>query len=191
MKIPIKLEKKSIENAIKTIEKVKNQLKTDVINDFLLESCKWVKIKANEYLETSGVGAKVIREIQLGWNISIEDNVAKLINISDKSVYVEFGVGIIGRENSHPLSEKSHYQYDIDTIYKNKNTRSWTFGETGGEEYVDLNKNYYEAYDFGDGVLTIVTRGQPATMYAYNALIDFKMYGAKNVWKNIKAKYWG
>lgn len=190
MKISFGLDVKSINKAVKTLEKAKTDLQGQVIADLLNGCCRWLIRRANELLALSDIGEAIKADIQSAWEISIMGNVAVLTNQSDKSAYVEFGVGIVGAENEHPNAWNASYWYDLPTEYKDAQG-GWAF-RIDEERELDLPQEallYKDDND--DDTISIYTRGTKGAMYAYNALVDLKDYGAKEVWKNIKVKYWG
>ena len=39
--------------------------------------------------------------------------------------------------------------------------------------------------------MTVKTRGSKGLMYAYNAVVDLQVKGAREIWEKIKTAYWG
>ena len=82
------------------------------------------------------------------------------------------------------------YWYDLPTEYKNEQG-GWHFS-VDDESILDLPKSAIITQDDNyDGGISIYTKGTKGAMYAYQALVDLKDYGAKQVWEQVKQKYWG
>lgn len=190
MKIEFGFDVKSINKAVKTLEKAKKDLQDKLVVDLLNGCCEWLIRRANENLEQVSIGGEIKSEIQANWQTSIIGNIAKITNIYDKAVYVEFGVGIVGAKNEHPNANKTSYWYDLPTEYKNAEG-GWHF-DVDDEAVLDLPKTAIITQDDNDdGSISIYTLGTQGALYAYNALVDLHDYGAKEVWEQVKLKYWG
>ena len=198
MRINIDLSKKSIENAIKQIKTVQKKVQKDLPRVYL-EKCVNEIIKlANENLMATNIGSRVQSLIQSSWQISpVVGNKITLSNTAqfeagkNLAVFVEFGVGIVGQENSHELAKEANYQYNVPSSSKKSNGQ-WSFGTADNESYMNLERGYYETYNFGDGVLTIVTKGSPATLFLYKAWKTFETTGLyKTLWEQAKAEVIG
>ena len=70
--------------------------------EFLNECADYLLERAKFHLSNSGVGSNVIADIQSHWQTVQDGNSIVIINDSDKAVFVEFGVGIVGQANPHP-----------------------------------------------------------------------------------------
>lgn len=189
MKIKFGFDVKSIDKAVKTLRKAKTDLQGQVIADLLNGCCEWLIRRANELLDLTDIGSAIKSDIQSAWQISIMGNVAVLTNQSDKSAYVEFGVGIVGAKNEHPNAWNASYWYDLPTEYKDEQG-GWGF-RIDDERELDLPQEallYKDDND--DGTVSIYTQGTKGAMYSYNALVDLHDYGAQQVWEQIKRKYW-
>lgn len=193
MKIKAGLNSKSIGKMIDNLKNCEYQLRREMVFDFLRECCKWFIERANKHLDRSDVGANVIKDIQNGWTWAIGEKSATIINTSDKAVFVEFGVGFVGKSIPHPEVPVG-YDYDIPTQSKFVNRRGeryWIY-TTDDEENVDMHKGYLSKYDrFGQ--LWIITKGSWGDMYAYNTLVDLQMEKKvmSGLWQKVKEKYWG
>lgn len=192
MKIKIKLGEKSISSAIKQLQTAKNQLETIMIKDFLMTCCSWIYEYANRYVELSSIGENVKSNITTGWQepeIRQESNrmIATLRNTDDQAVYVEFGVGIVGKQNSHERvdSGEVNYQYNIGSKI-DRTTNQWIFNVSSDSD-IDIQAEYIDNRTTN----TVKTQGSPAVMYAYNACVDLEAIGFKTIWQQIKKKYWG
>lgn len=198
MRINIDLSKKSIENAIKQIKAVQKKVQKDLPRVYLEKCVAKIIELANQNLMATNIGSKVKSIIQSQWKISpvvgnkiTLSNTAQLESGKNLAVFVEFGVGIVGQENSHELAKEANYQYNVPSSSKKENGQ-WSFGTADGESYMNLEREYYETYDFGDGVLTIVTKGSPATLFLYKAWKTFETSGLyKTLWEQAKAEVIG
>lgn len=181
MKINIGYDTKSIDKALKKIEEYQKRLKS-IIPTFFQQCADKIISIANEKLNTVGLPYGVVAEIKNGWQPikKIDKNTYVLENTSDKSVYIEFGVGQVGAENPHKLSGEQGYQYNMPSKHKWSNPYS---GETQwyisfrSKADIDLAETYYEPLTEPKYTTRsreyIRTSGQPATMYAFNAVQDF------------------
>lgn len=191
MKISFGFDVKSINKAVKSLEKAKKDLQGQVITDLLNGCCRWLISRANWHLDNDvEIGSAIKADIQSAWQISVTNNVAILTNQSDKSAYVEFGVGIVGAENEHPNADKTSWWYDLPTEYKDQQG-GWNFRIDDTAELDLPQEALLFEDDNDDGTISIYTMGTKGAMYAFNALEDLRNGGAKEVWKNIKVKYWG
>ncbi len=198
MKIKIALNSASINNAIKQIEKVKKLYSEQMVPDLLKSCAEWLKNRANELLALSDIGSNVKTEIMSSWNIIENGKTVSLINTSEKAVFVEFGVGIVGQEKPHKNASKTSYKYNLPSPAKDDNG-TWHF-YTNVED-LDLpdsalvdNSHFFQPKTRKDGSVYrnrvyVETRGAVGVMYAYNALVNLHDYGVNEVWKEIKKKY--
>lgn len=201
MKLKIALNQKSIKNAINTLKTVKKQLQGEMLDEFYKRCYDYFVSHANYYLLSSGIGDLVIAEIQSSWkyvptmhldiignNISTYKGGVKFINTAEKSVYVEFGVGVVGEENEHPNANNTNYKYNIPSDSKDIDN-SWMFKSF--EEELDIpQKAIVGSKEMADGRLKVWTYGTQGCFYAFNALEDLRKE-VPNIWKEIKIKYWG
>ena len=72
------------------------------------------------------------------------------------AMFVEFGTGIIGKENPHPLKDKVGYEYDAN----HHGHRGWWYPAPWGTNQAD------------DGAMLAWTEGMPARPFMYNTLQD-------------------
>lgn len=191
--INISLDEKSIDEAIKELEKAKQQLQTQMLADFRKALCEWIVERANRWLDRSTIGADVIADIESHWEYptNYADNVVTIKNTSDKAVFVEFGVGRVGQSSPHFLAGEQGYEYGIGTKI-NQATGQWVFSETS-EEDIDIQDGYWMILKRGG----VRTSGSPATMYAYNAVVDAlnelrSPDGGEigRLWKEVADRYW-
>ena len=179
--IEINFDVKSIRQAIKDIEKIKRKFKKDIPNLFLDKCLEWIMIRANEfYLPNIKMSSKIIGDISTRWRIErINSSSKRLVNDSDKAVFVEFGVGIVGETKPHPNSSKSipKYEYNIKTNRKDKYGQ-WRFRVKENSDIDLVDGNYFQENDL------ITTSGSPANLYLYNAAMDLVSTGAyKQIWQ--------
>lgn len=193
MKINIELNKKSIQEAIKKIQAVKKQIPT-MIQEFTMLVAHWITDKANGYLDRSDIGSLVKEQIKGGWEYEPTASGVKIVNRTQKAVFVEFGVGIVGQSKSHPKATEQGYEYNMDSPYKDrKGSGTWLFKSQ--MENLDIPQDQAEFIkDEGDYV--VITRGTKGVWYAYNAIVDAQMELAKAnggeigaLWETVKRKY--
>lgn len=177
---------KSVEKAIKQLNKVK-ALYPKMVEVLLQRSCERLKEMARANLYNSDIGSDVIAEVDSQWEIVNNGGSAILKNGEGKGYMVEFGVGIVGQYNAHPLARIEGYEYNIDTVHKNQ-AGAWRF-KVGGKDSVDLKENYYTLSE-GQRGYTVETKGSPATLFCYNALVDFvRSKEPQRIWDNICKEY--
>ena len=194
MKIPIDLSKpKTVLKAIQALKRAENTLVNKVVEEMAKECSNAILERANLNLSWSDVGSNLILQIQAGWVFGKSKNGYTLSNIADKAVYVEFGVGATAQENPHPNADNARYDYNMPG--KKLKDRSWIFRVDNidlvdiGEQYVMARPNGEKFYETGR---TIRTKGQPATMYFYNALADFvESDEPQKIWSKVSLKYFG
>lgn len=190
MKLTVGLNKKSIETAVKALETAKKQLDGEMLTDLLNGCAGWFISRANDYVMRSDIGFNVKSGITAEWDKKEEENGKKVVitNSHDKSVYVEFGVGLAGEKDPHESAEESGYEYNVFSLAKDNND-AWQF--VTSEDELDLPQSaLLSKYEDGSKIL-VRTIGATGVRYAYNALVDLHDYGAKEVCQQIKAKYWG
>jgi hypothetical protein len=183
--------KKTIDEAILRLKRIKHFQK-EMQYEFFQYICEWVIDRANFYLDASDIGEEIKRDIKNSWEYEISNGLsAKIINRNQHAVFVEFGVGSVGSQNSHPNSSKENYKYNSGSQIKGD---LWFFSKENNED-VDLkNKYFWRKNSESD---TVVTRGSPAVMYAYNAVVDAQMELADNFgvfakeWNKIVERYIG
>lgn len=191
MKIQVDLSNNSIKDAIKKLENVKKLLPI-MRQELLIRSCEKIVEYANNHIRMIDVGSAVKQDIIDSWQPpEIKDNKAILRNISEKAVFIEFGVGIVGKSKPHPRASEENYNYDVDEFNgrkgrKHKN-RSWTFAYTDESE-IDISVSNFDYWDLE----TVTTKGQVGFMFLFNAIEDFKINNcAKQIWQDIKKEYLG
>lgn len=201
-KIIVRLNEKSINEAKATLKQMKKELK-EMTTQFLEECCKWIIKKANDYIDSSDIGSLVKEDIKSSWHYEIKSPNATIKNTSEKAVYVEFGVGVVGEAHPHPnarIQPLGEYEYNKESPSKSVDG-SWTFF-TNSEE-LDLPTSSLLAHNWYEGKrgvmgqagkrLLVTTKGAKGVMYAYNALMDIQNGHLKKIWEELKSKskYWG
>lgn len=189
MKITVSLNKSSINNAIKQLQNIKRKI-PKMLQELLVRCAEFVIERANIYLQNADRGENVKNDIMSSWSYSFIGNSLIIRNTSDKAVYVEFGVGIVG-EGSHPAASEAGYDYNQDSSAK-QDDGSWHFFANESDLDIPLNNVDWGVYGTDDGRnrMSIYTRGAVGEMYAYNALEDLRTSGKiKQFWKEIKEKH--
>lgn len=196
MKIPIDLSKpKTVLKAIQALKRAENTLVNKVVEEMAKECYEAIKERANKNLSLveTGIGAGLIADIKAGWDfIKVKDKYV-MFNRHDKAHYIEFGVGATAQQDPHPNATQATYEYDIPG--KKLTDRSWIFRIVDmntvdiGEQYVMTRPNGEKIYQKGK---TVRTKGQPATMYLYNAFISFvESEEPQKIWSKVSLKYFG
>lgn len=72
--IKVSLNSKSIDDAIKELQKAQEQLKSKMLAEFMIKSCRWMVDKANDYLDKSNIGKNVINDIKSHWTFDPTPN---------------------------------------------------------------------------------------------------------------------
>lgn len=175
MVINIDFNIKTLNKAIKQLESVENKLNTTVQKDFLKRCCNWVIKRANQNLMAVNTDKDIISGIMSSWEdfkIIKSNNTcyARVVNSTEKSVYLEFGVGIIAQQQPHPQANNENYEYNIESGKKNAQGQ-WVFAIRNGLP-IDINVNYYDIRHFEESKQVIETKGSPANLYLYNALMS-------------------
>lgn len=187
------LDKNSIKAAISEIEKMQ---RINWFQEFVKASCEWIINRANMYLDAADLPAEIKNDIKSLWNPPIiGDKMAILSNGSDDytrfkidyetdiNVLIEFGVGITGANNPHPMAKSqgkgADYKYDVQTRYK-LGDRSWIF-RVKDENYIDIMPDNMMTYAESNSGITIRTKGQRAVMYFHRAVMDYVNGGFQKV----------
>lgn len=196
MKINIELNRNSIANAVAQLKRIK-RLMPQMKSEFYMQVAQWLTNRANTYIDLSDIGENVKSSIKASWRYEPIANGIKITNDSEKAVFVEFGVGVVGQGDAHPRATAEGYEYNVDSQYKDRQgSGTWVFKST--LENLDLPKNNIEfAYNQSESEYAIVTRGAKGVWYAYNAIVDAQMDlqnpngEIATKWKRIKERYIG
>jgi hypothetical protein len=190
MNIKIYLNRKSIKNAINVLESQKRVLTDQAIPEYLNKAAQRIGELANENLDKSDVGETIKSYIKSNWFIkTISKSQTILYNMSWKSAYVEFGVGIVGQSSAHPNASETDWEYNLKTLHKNAQG-GWTFSVDDIKELDLPQEAVIEKMVSVDGDISIYTKGTQGVWYLFNAMEDFKLREAKPLWEEIKQKYW-
>lgn len=190
MNIRIPLSANGIRHAQNEIKKIRDKFASgEIIRVFLEECTQYILAQTEFYLDNSGLGENVIFDIKSHWVIQIMGNRAVMTNDSNKAVFVEFGVGIVGKGDPHPKASEEGYKYDVDSPYKLEDG-NWMF-QTDNLQDLDLPQSRVDVIEdeFGDEY-AIITKGSKGVWYAYNALQDLIM-NIRDIWNNVKRKVIG
>lgn len=189
MKINVELNKKSIQNAIKALQKQKKVVSEQMIPEYMLRSAEWIKKRANEILNSSDIGVQIVQNITSSWHIDkISNSHIVLYNMSWKAAYVEFGVGIVGQTSKHPNADMAGYEYNVESG-KKFGQGHWQFA-VSDQSQLDIPQDAIIYQKYEDDGLSIITQGTQGTWYLFNAVEDFKLREQKRLWEEIKKKYW-
>ena len=182
--ININFDVKSIKQAIKEIQAVKKKMQKEVPKLFISKCLVWVENRANNYLNGINMDGEVLSDIQSNWNRKVVGNIGTLTNTSEKAVYVEFGVGRIAQRNPHPQANTENYEYNVQSNSK-KPDGSWIFDAQHKQYAIDLQEGYYVMFKAENANRAKVkTKGSPANLYLYNAMMDLISSGAyKTLWQ--------
>jgi hypothetical protein len=199
-KITIELNRQSIKNAQKYLLNLKKQI-PKMQQEFLIQVAHWVTEKANNYINLSDIGSLVKDQIKSGWEYEQTSNGVKIINRTEKAVFVEFGVGIVGQTQSHPNASAEGYEYNMESPYKSADG-SWSFWLNSNERDLPMSAfedfGTYDDHRKGGKRMVVTTRGAKGVWYAYNAIVDAQMELAKvnggeigEMWDKIVKRYIG
>lgn len=118
---------------IKNLEKIQNCINLSYCN-FLRESLIWIRDRANYYLDQRTGDFKGTTNVAKSWEINvIDNNHYELRNTNINGAYVEFGVGLVGKENPHKKAKDENYEYDVNN--HGKKGWTWTNEEIGVTMY--------------------------------------------------------
>jgi hypothetical protein len=201
--INIYLNPDSISSAISQLNYIKNVF-PKMVSELLMGAALIVTEKANLYIDISDIGNLVKEDIKSGWVYEpIPSGMGIIVkNTSDKSVYVEFGVGIVGQQDSHPNANVTGYEYNKDSPSKSSDG-SWAFFVDSERLDLPINSllahNWYKGKRGKNGIagqrLFIMTKGAKGVWYTYNAIADSYAELAtgggaiKALWESIKMRY--
>lgn len=149
--------------AIKGINKIINNLKNiknsanEIDTLFIKLSLEWIRDKANTLLDNNlsyepNTFGTSIRE----WDIIINSNYGKLENRYENSASVEFGIGIVGKNNPTIHAQDSSWQYGVGyNLRINDDSLGWTFRDQNGKLWINFT-------------------GYEGKSFLYDALMEYK-----------------
>jgi len=120
---------------------------------------------------------EIANNIIQGITIKIDNGIdfarATITATDENSIFYEYGTGIVGRANSHPMANDANWIYNLPTQYKRiaTNPTSKHFGEMGW------------FHKFPDG--TFFVTGQPANAFMFKARNRILQYSIKIAKENI------
>lgn len=181
------LDLRTVDKAIKQIEQYQKRIQTELIPEFLKRCAETVRDMANNIISGLPYESEIISGLQNSWKTETTDDgkVVTLINEYDKAVYIEFGTGIVGSNDAHEMASESGYKYDV----KNHGQKGWRFTRHVDDgEPLDLPNGSYTIKTLGHTGMwfDIRTQGAPATMFLYNAAMNFledKVY--ERIWQRM------
>lgn len=148
----------SIDKGIKEIKRIQKILKEVIPGNFVYESLKWIRDKANEYHDKRQGEFPNTINIKSKWEITFDKSSqgtfrtsGKLINTDNRATLVEFGVGLKGKNYPHDKANEVHYEYDVN----NHNIVGW---------------NWYNK-EFDVGMKGFI--GYQGKSFLYDAFIDY------------------
>lgn len=187
-RININFDTKSIKEAIKEFQTIQKKMKSDIPEIFLNKCLDQIILLAENNLNATSLDRGIIANITGGWQRQVKGNSATLINNSDKAVFIEFGVGVVGQRSPHPKASEENYEYNKESASKMYGG-AWRF-KNDSWLGSDIMNEYVISYDMalgGDEYIT--TEGQPAQLYLYNALMDMQSQGHfKRIWNEVLDK---
>lgn len=192
MKLNIGLNETDIKKAIDFLNPRTNFLLDTLVQSFIRLSLEEIKNIAYRNLFDTGVNTELLFDIDREWETKElkvgSEYIGQLINTHDKAVYLEFGVGRQGQQLPHANAHKAGYEYDIPTSAKSINGY-WLF-LVDDERLIDIAPQYYNIVGKTDKF--VLTKGQPATHYLYNAMIEYMTSGLhKQVWARATSYFFG
>ena len=200
MKIKVELNSNSIQQTKKKLNYIKKMYQSGaLINEFLEGACEWIVNRANEKINSADLGENVKIDIRNGWEFEISKTKAKIINRTEKAVFVEFGVGLRGFDEPHPSADEEGYEYNVDSGSKDENG-VWYFYTNREDLDLPMKALNTGSKTFSSdkrGRMFVATSGASGVMYAYNALIDASndlhnpTGELAKMWRNLQEKYIG
>lgn len=193
MKINILYDVKSVNKAILSIKAAKKKIMESIIPEFLKLCCYEIQRIANRNLYALGFSSDMVAEVEAGWQPPIKiTNTSYLLRNTGRAYLLEFGTGIIGEQNPHEYANEAGYEYNVDSDYK-RDDGSWTF-RFRGVDALDVKEEYIlrKFLSAKKGTPIILTKGQPAQMFVYDAFSEFFGLGTyKKLWEETKRKHLG
>lgn len=202
MKIKVGLNKQSVKNAINALKTAKKQLQGEMLNEFYKRCYDYFVSRATQHLNSSDIGDNIKDKINNSWSFVKATTGIKIINdaiftrvIDGRpqevpiAILVEFGSGIVGQGTPHPNASSESYEYNVNSGKKDTDG-TWRFYRD--KESLDLPTNALLSGTryLGNGRYFVETQGTKGVWFAFNALEDLRL-AYKQIWEEIKIKYWG
>jgi phage major head subunit gpT-like protein len=189
-KITVELNTESIKNAVELLKQRKKIISDTLIPEYLERTAEWIIAEADRILEASDIGDNVKQYIQNAWVIDKVSNSHIIVkNLSQKSAYVEFGVGIIGQTAQHPNARNTGYEYNVDSPHK-YGQGFWQFKVENQSELDIPQDAIIDEHNSADG-LSIITQGTQGVWFLFNAMQNYKMSEKQRLWNELVNKYLG
>lgn len=169
------LSDKGIQNAQKEINDLIAKIQNQVNTEFISLSLDWIKNRAIQYLNSSGLDGNLVQEFQNRFVKQVFVRNGHLILDHEKGAYVEFGVGIEGGKNPYPntFAKNLSWEYDVDSNFKSSSDRSWRFVLKAGEP-LDIRQDKVTAlHEKASGDIVYGTIGSQGVLFMYNAIMDY------------------
>lgn len=169
------LSDKGIQNAQKQINNMIAKIQSQVNTEFISLSLDWIKNRAIQYLNSSGLDAGIIQELQTRFVKKVFVRTGHLILDHEKGAYIEFGVGIEGGKTPYPntFSKDLYWEYDVDSKFKSSDDRSWKFVLKSNEP-LDIKQDKISMVAIkNNGDIVYKTTGSQGILFMYNAIMDY------------------
>lgn len=168
--ISFDLSDSGIKKAQSELNNIISKIKNEVNAEFISLSLDWIKNRAIEYLNNSGLGSAIIAELQASFVKTVTGNVGTLVVDHEKGAYIEFGVGAKGGQTPHPEASELGWEYDVDSPYKSPLSRRWIFALNENEA---LDIRYEDVTQISKTNKVYSTQGSQGTLFTYNAVMDY------------------
>lgn len=171
------LDKNSIKNAQKEIEKLKTKIQA-IIPLFIQKSLDWLRDRASENISVN------YPDFLTDFQTQITNNIGTLMATEERMTYIEFGTGIVGEQNQHELASELGYQYDL-----NKHgEQGWSFVQENSK--LDVKPANIISDKENNGNRWIETKGNEAERFMWNAYFDYFEKGEyarilKEIWDSL------
>ena len=171
--ITFNLSTSSLNNAVKSLQSMQSSLK-NTEKEFIRLSTQWLKAKASENI------TKNYPDFVSDFTTLITGNMGILITTDEQQAYIEFGTGIIGKQNSHELAEENSWEYDVN----NHGTKGWSFTH-GFDDKLDVKESNIISRNRKSNHSgmweRIRTKGVEAERFMFNAYVEFFYRGVYKV----------
>lgn len=147
---------KSLEDMIKNVKNYKEKLNSSLydINSAIAEEAL-SRAKSYVKIDTGNLSNSIQKEVTKEY--------ARVYTNEEYAKYVEFGTGVVGKDNSHPKAAEKGWRYDVNS----HGEKGWVYTKNGEDFYW--------------------TKGQKAQKFMWQAFLDTKgrmKIIAKRVLKN-------
>lgn len=131
-----------------------------IMNMFFQRATDWIideanfKLESSLYYDKNTFGSNMYERSENGWKVEILNDKAILTNEFENSASVEFGIGVVGANQPHPIASSVGYEYNVASEYKD-DEGAWNF-------YDEFSGRYYVKF-----------RGYRAKSFLYNTTLEF------------------